>query len=487
MKFSELLNKLNISASQNREDFEINNLSLDSRNIENNDIFFALKGTESNGELYITKAIENGAKAVFVSENFTSENQIKNLTKVSDVKNIMHRAAEVFYTNLPENLIAVTGTNGKTSVVNFISQILSHLGQKSISVGTLGFLKNGDFDGKYLETNLTSPDVLTLYKSLNSLKKQGYNFAAIEASSHGLHQNRFGNLKFDISCFTNFSQDHLDYHKTMDEYFEAKALLFKSSSKTNSIAILNSDIIEYQRLKTICGYNNLQILDYGKEAQNLKIKDYKLNNNGIEIDISFEGKNYNIKTQIFGDFQVYNICCAIFVVKSLGFKILEIIDAVKNIKSVRGRMEIVPIKNKNASAVIDYAHTPDALENAILACKKHTENRIITIFGCGGDRDKAKRPLMGEITTINSDEVIVTDDNPRTENAANIRAEILAKCPNAKEIADRKEAIIYGLKNLNEGDVLLIAGKGHEDYQIIGDEKHHFSDIEIVREYIAGN
>lgn len=484
MKFAELLNKLHISPPQKITDFEINKLSLDSRNIENKDIFFALKGTESNGELYIGKAVENGARAVFVSENFTSEKPIQNLIRVQDIKNIMHKAAEVFYTNLPENLIAVTGTNGKTSVVNFISQILFHLGQKSISVGTLGFLKNGNFDDKYLETNLTSPDVLTLYKSLSNLKKQGYNYAAIETSSHGLHQNRFGNLKFSVCCFTNFSQDHLDYHKTMEEYFAAKSLLFSSFAAGGAAAVLNSDIAEYDKLSEICEQKNLRILDYGKNVKSLKILNSELTNSGIKLNLSFEGREYIINTKIYGDFQVYNICCAILAVYSLGFKIEDIIIAAQNVRSVRGRMEVVNFKNKKASAVIDYAHTPDALEKAILACRKHASGKLVTLFGCGGDRDKTKRPLMGKIASENSDEVIVTDDNPRTEDAENIRAEILLKCPNAKEIGDRKEAIIYCLKNLNEGDVLLIAGKGHEDYQIIGDVKHHFSDVEIVEEFI---
>lgn len=472
MSFFEILHKLNLP-TQNFTDFEVAGLATDSRKVKENYIFFALKGENFNGEDFIPDSVRNGAKAIITTQSFPN----------TDLQTLVSKFCSIYFNDIPENYIAVTGTNGKTSTVNFIAQILNRLGKNSASVGTLGVLINGDFEKNICDTGMTSPDIITLYENLSTLKKQNINYVAIEASSHGLHQNRFGKLKFDICCFTNFTQDHLDYHKTFEEYFSAKKLLFTNFTKPGSVAVLNADISEYTKLKKTCEENNIKVFDYGNNGKTLKILNSETENYGLKIYLEYADEVYSITPKLYGAFQVENIACAILAVANYGFTISEVIKACNDLKPVKGRMEVINIPRKKASAAVDYAHTPDALEKAIKAAKKHSKNRIITIFGCGGDRDKTKRPLMGKIAIQNSDIVIVTDDNPRTENAEQIRKEILAQAKNAIEIADRKEAILHGLNILQEGDVLLVAGKGHEDYQIIGDKKIHFSDSEVIKNY----
>jgi len=492
MKFLQLIKDIpNIKLQNEIADFEVVELELDSRKITQNSIFFAVKGEKLNGEDFIEQAIINGAKAIVVDDGYKNASPFLRgedrwgvvLIKTPNIKQVIADFATQFYNNIPKNIIAVTGTNGKTSVVNFIASMLALLGKKSASIGTLGVLLDGDFDKNLNDFGLTTPDILTLYKTLFQLKKQGVDYIAIEASSHGLHQNRFGNLKFDISCFTNLTQDHLDYHQTMENYFLAKSLIFSNFSKPNAKAILNADISEFSKLFEICKNNKLQIFNYGKNANNFKIINYKTEANGLNIEFDLRGEKYNLQTKLYGEFQVENLACAILAVYNLGFDIKEILTACENLKSVKGRMELVEIPSKKAFAVVDYAHTPDALEKAILATRKHTSKKLITLFGCGGDRDKTKRPLMGQIASKLSDLVIVTDDNPRTENASEIRKQILKNALNAKEIEDRRQAIKYAIDILESGDILLIAGKGHEDYQIIGNKKYHFSDVEEIIKY----
>lgn len=485
MKISEL-KSLSILSDKNINDFEISRLCLDSRKCEENSIFFAIKGTQLNGEDYIDSAIEKGAKAIIIDEssNFPiSEKKYDNITfiKTPDIQQTLADICEEFYQNIPTNIVAVTGTNGKTSTACFFAMILKNLGYKSASLGTIGALIDGDFTQNIDESGLTTPDIITLYETLTELQKRNIEYICLEASSHGLEQNRLGNIKFSATAFLNLSQDHLDYHDTMENYLAAKALLFSNHSKQNIEAILNCDIAEYSQLQNICTENNLDIKTYGNNSTDLRIDNITPTNQGLEITIN----NNIIKTALIGEFQAYNLTCAIGLVNSLNIAAIEeIFNACNGIKSVRGRMEIYEIPQQNAKAVIDYAHTPDALEKAITSLKPHTSRRIITIFGCGGDRDKTKRPIMGKVAHDYSDIAIVTDDNPRNEDAAIIRKETIAECPDAIEIGDRKQAILKGLNMLQSGDSLLIAGKGHEDYQIIGNKKIHFDDLEVIKEYL---
>ncbi len=487
MKFSQFTYAIDDAQILFKKDFEISALISDSRKIIDNSIFFALKGQNFNGEDFIPDAIEKGAKAIIVSHNYIIDAKYKETSfiKIDDINKFIYRAVEVFYKDkIPQNIYGVTGTNGKTSVANFSANILAKMGVKSASIGTLGTLIDGDFEKISSDSGMTTPDILTLFENLKNLKDKNINEIIMEASSHGLFLQRLGFIKFLVAGFTNFSQDHLDFHKTMAEYFAAKMLIFTKHLSENGVAVVNSDINEFEEISKICTQNNKKIFSFGKKSNDLTIKNILLNETGIELELQYKEIIKTIKTNLIGGFQAYNLACAIALLINNNYNFSEICKASQNIKSVKGRMELIPIITRNAKAVIDYAHTPDALEKAINSCKLQTSGRLITIFGCGGDRDKTKRPLMGKISAELSDITIITDDNPRTENAQNIRAEIISACPNAIEIPNREEAIKKGLEMLKPSDCLLIAGKGHENYQIIGKEKYYFSDCEIVKKYI---
>lgn len=477
MNLSDLLYRMDNMITLNPLSFEISKLCTDSRKAVENSVFFALKGEKFNAEEFATSAVMNGAKAIVVSKTFRTP--IKNITiiKTDNVQRVLNQSVEFFYKDkIPHNLYAVTGTNGKTSVANFTAQILEKFGKNSAAMGTLGTLLGGDFDRKFNDSGMTTPDIVSLFEDLRDLKNKNIEDVVMEASSHGLHQERLGFLKFKAAGFTNFTQDHLDYHKTMEEYFKAKMLLFKKHLTEDGVAVVNSDIPEFEKIKEYAG----NILEYGRNSRDLIIENIKLLETGSEIRLNYRGKSELVKTNLIGKFQASNLACAIGLLLSQNYDFSEIVSKAEGLNSVRGRMELIPMLNGKAKVVIDYAHTPDALEKAIHAVRAQTFGRVITLFGCGGDRDKTKRPLMGKISSELSDMVIVTDDNPRTENAASIRKEIIVACPDALEIADRAGAIKHGIQELKEGDCLLIAGKGHEDYQIIGMEKLHFSDREEV-------
>ncbi|MDX1949175.1 MAG: UDP-N-acetylmuramoyl-L-alanyl-D-glutamate--2,6-diaminopimelate ligase [Rickettsiales bacterium] len=487
MKFSQFTYQLDDVQILFKRDFDISSLISDSRKTTENSIFFALKGQNFNGEDFIHSAIEKGSKAIITYENFAIDPKYKDISfiKTKDVNELLNRAVQVFYRyKIPEKIYGVTGTNGKTSVANFTANILAKLGVKSASIGTLGTLIDGDFEKIFSDSGMTTPDILTLFENLKELKNQNINEIVMEASSHGLFLERLGFIKFLTAGFTNFSQDHLDFHKTMEEYFAAKMLIFTKHLSQNGVAIVNSDIEEFEKIKNICEKNNKKLFSFGKKSSDLKIKNIALNESGIELELQNKEISKTIKTNLIGRFQGYNLACTIAMLINNNYDFSEICEASQNIKSVKGRMELIPLLNGKAKAVIDYAHTPDALEKAIISCREQTSGKLITLFGCGGDRDKTKRPLMGEISSKLSDITIVTDDNPRTENASIIRKEIISTCPNAIEIENREIAIKKGLEMLKPSDCLLIAGKGHENYQIIGKEKFHFSDFEIVKKFL---
>jgi UDP-N-acetylmuramoyl-L-alanyl-D-glutamate--2,6-diaminopimelate ligase len=469
MKFSELTKDLDIKS---QSDFEVAGIAIDSREVKDNYVFFALKGEKLDGTDFIETAKKNGAKAIISYKEY-------------DAQKLLNTVVQRFYSSIPENLIAVTGTNGKTSVANFTASLLSLLGNKSASIGTLGTLLDGDFAKQFSYSGLTSPDIITLLKDLNGLKKKNINHVAMETSSHGLHQHRIGNLKFKVAGFTNFTQDHLDYHKTMNDYFDAKMILFKEYIASGGTAVLNADIPEIKKIISVCESKKLKIITYGKYGDDIKIKNILPHDNGLDIEAEIFGKDKTIKTSLLGKFQAHNVLCAIGNVIALGFDVDKVCTAAMKLKPVKGRMDIIHFEKQNAKIIIDYAHTPDALEKAIDSLRVHTSGKLITLFGCGGDRDKTKRPLMGKVANDKSDVVIVTDDNPRTENPAYIRKEILATVSKAQEIAGRREAISHAISLLDDGDSLLLAGKGHEDYQVIGKEKLPFDEFKIVREMLA--
>lgn len=486
MKFLELTENLGLNIAF---DFEVKGIAIDSREVKEGFVFFALKGEKSDGVDFIEGAIKNGAKAVICNKSIPSDLQNKfseiNFFTSPNIAYILNHVCKVFYAPIPQNLLAVTGTNGKTSVANFTASLLTLLGSDATSIGTLGTLLYGDFDKQFSYSGLTSPDIINLMKDLSGVKKQGIDFVAMEASSHGLHQHRLGGLLFKTAAFTNFTQDHLDYHGTMENYFNAKMILFKEYMVANGNVVLNSDIPQFEKIYKICREEKLNILTYGLNGEDIKIKNIKLDDKGLILDIEFLGKNKIIKTNLIGEFQAYNLACSMAMVASCGFEVDKICEKAILLKPVKGRMDVIFSKKHNAKVVIDYAHTPDALEKAIGSLRKQTSGKLITIFGCGGDRDKTKRPLMGKIADEMSDIIIVTDDNPRTEKPEDIRKDIIVACKKAIEVAGRKNAIEHGISILQNGDSILLAGKGHEDYQIIGKEKYSFDEFKIVREILS--
>lgn len=426
----------------------ISGLSTDSRKVKNGEAFFAIKGNAVDGHDFIEQAIKNGA-ALIVGEK-DLELSIPYI-KSTNIRHDLAIAAAEFFGKQPQRIAAVTGTNGKTSVADFSRQLWEFEKLDCASIGTLGVIHNGE----NITSENTSPDPISLHKTLSQIKDA----AVIEASSIGLEQHRLDGVKINAAAFTNFTRDHLDYHENMEEYFRCKTLLFDILAD-DGVAVLNSELQEFKVKQ--------KKITFGKNADLELINSTPLPDGQI-LELKIFGEIQKTKIELVGKFQAENILCTIGLTgisKNLG-----------KLKPVAGRMQ------QAASGVyIDYAHTPDALENALKSLHPHMKGNLILVFGCGGDRDKGKRSLMGEIAAKFADIIIVTDDNPRTENADEIRKEILAKCPQALEIGDRKDAIEKAIELQKSDDIVLIAGKGHEKYQIIGNEKHYFDDFKMVKD-----
>jgi UDP-N-acetylmuramoyl-L-alanyl-D-glutamate--2,6-diaminopimelate ligase len=430
----------------------ITSITADSRKVRDGSLFFAIKGAKSDGHDYIDKAIASGAAAI------VGEKDLKLSVPYTESKNIRHElavTAAAFYKNQPSKIAVITGTNGKTSTADFCRQFFEMAGSDSASIGTLGFIhgqENVEFDN-------TSPDPVIMHEYLAKVT----DFAAIEGSSIGIEQHRLDGLKVTAAGFTNFTQDHLDYHGSMEEYFRCKTLLFTQVMQ-NGTAVINKELPKFD-----IGNNKLITFGNGADIELLK---QTPTHDGQEITISIFGKKQDYKIGLVGKFQAENILCAIGLSFACGLRDFPI----HKLQPIAGRMQ-----QALPGIYVDYAHTPDALENALKALRPHTSGKLHVVFGCGGDRDKGKRPQMGKIAAQLADNVIVTDDNPRTEKPEVIRKEILVACPNATEIADRTTAIKTAKSAMKQGDILLIAGKGHEKYQIYGLEKQHFDDVEIAK------
>lgn len=455
-----------LSVEMRGADVAVSSLTEDSRKVKPGTLFAAFKGTASDGYNFIPKAVAQGASVILSDRDIATG---ATLLVAKNPREIFGQIAARFYAPLPEMIVAVTGTNGKTSTVHFVRQLWHLMGLSSASLGTIGLVENEvlTHDGA-----MTTPDTVTLYETLGALKKRGVNHVAMEASSHGLHQSRLAGVTLRAGAFTNLTRDHLDYHGTMEAYFAAKALLFRQVQRA---AILNADITEFAALQRIVAERNLEVIDFGKNAAVLDVKEIKPTASGLTIALS----NHLIALPLLGLFQAENILCAMGLVMGCGATLNEILPHLARLTPVPGRMEKVGEK-KGAPVIVDYAHTPDALEKLLYAARPHAARNIILVFGCGGDRDTGKRKLMGAVAERLADRVIITDDNPRTEDAAAIRKEIMAGCPKADEIADRAQAIRAVIAQAEAGDVVVLAGKGHEAYQIIGTTKHPFSDKETA-------
>ena len=448
------------------------NIKTDSRLIQTGDIFVAIKGHTVDGHNYIDEAIKNGATKVvamygeYSVETLIVEDTEKYLNEYL-VKNISKEFEDIKF-------IGITGTNGKTTTAYLTSQILTELNIDNAYIGTIGFYINSKL---IKELPNTTPDILALYNLILDSKNKGVKVIVMEVSSHSLSLGRINGIKFDVAVFTNLTEDHLDYHETMEKYLDAKKLIL-NYIKDNGVIVSNID----DKYGKSFIYKNFKTLGFNES--NYNIKEYEYTNLTTKIKFVFNNREYNVETNLLNKFNIYNYLTALAFVNNLGVSIEDIINVTNKIKAPNGRNEIISVNG--GKAIIDYAHTPDAVEKIIESTLEKRCGKVITIVGCGGDRDPKKRPIMGEIATRLSDYVIFTNDNPRTEDEVKIMNDILSGVnkDNYKVIYDRKEAIKSGLDMISENDTLLILGKGHEDYQIIGHEKIHLSDKEEVLNYI---
>ena len=446
----------------------------DSRKIVEGQTFVAIKGYTVDGHDYIDQAIKNGAK------NIIAEKQVNASVPVKVVEN----SAKYFQEKLVKEysykfkdlkIIGITGTNGKTTSAYLTYQMLNKLGKKAAYMGTIGYM----CDNYYTELPNTTPEILTIYKLLEKSLENKCEYLVMEVSSHALALNRIEGVNFDICSFTNLTEDHLDYHKTMDNYLKCK-LLILDHIKENGEMLVNID--DEASRKFIEKFPNTKT--YGMNGD-YKIEKYDIYPDHTDLDFKVYGKDYKVKTNLTSKFNIYNYLTMFSIVHELGFNCEDIINYTKDLKQPKGRCETYKVKD--GFAVVDYAHTPDAVLKVVTAYKELAKNRVITLVGCGGDRDPLKRPLMGEIASKYSDYVIFTNDNPRTEDPENIMKDILngVKKDNYEVCLDRKEAIKKALDMIEKDDIVLLLGKGHEDYQILGHTKVHLSDSEQILNYIS--
>ncbi len=466
MKLAELLKAARV-ATPFETDIDIRGIVSDSREVEDGYLFVALPGTNNDGSKYVSDAIARGAVAILTQEPIEATVPV---LQTSRIREALSRMCVLFYEPHPGTLVGVTGTNGKTSTVFFTRQIFEHAGLLAASMGTLG-VQSKNF---HSYSGMTTTDSVRLNQDLQALAENGITHVAMEASSHGLEQHRLDGLMFKASAFTNLTRDHLDYHLTMEAYLEAKLKLF--THLTSEVAVLNADVPEFEAIKSVCAAKGLRIFSYGKNGEEIRLMSQLLHETGQELTIELFGHVYTANIPVAGHFQGMNILAALGLAIAVGVDIEKAVEALGTLKSPDGRMELVGRTQKGASIFVDYAHTPDGLETALKSLRLHTQGKLYVVFGCGGNRDTGKRPMMGKIASELADTVIVTDDNPRFEDASLIRSQILAAAPNAIEIADRAKAIFYAVSHLEEGDVLLLAGKGHEEGQLINGFMHPFND-----------
>ena len=469
MKLSKIINT--------QEEIEIKGITSDSREVKTGYLFGSL-----NSDEYIKDAVSKGASAVIVADSYNEKLPDEVLVIKSDNPAFTYaQAVAKYYGKVPSHLSAVTGTNGKTSVVDFVRQVLSKMGYKAASIGTLGLIKSGQ---EALPSPNTTPNNVALHKQLKALAEDNYAYTVMEASSHGLHQYRMGGLNFDVAAFTNLTRDHLDYHKTFEEYLDAKLILFKQLLSPDGTAVLNADVDVFGKIAEVCRQRGQKIISYGTRGKDIKLISATPLDKGQKLEIEYFGQPKTIEIAQVGEFQAMNILCALGMLSSITGLPDDVIHYMSDIKGAKGRLEHVADTACGASVYIDYAHTPDALENALKALRPHTKGKLHVLFGCGGNRDTGKRPLMGQVAHQWADVVYITDDNPRYEEAEDIRNEIIPGCPGAYNIADRSKAIKMAIASLMPGDILILAGKGHETGQYIKGEIIPFSDHEEVMKNI---
>ena len=476
-------------------DREITGLTSDSRKVKPGSLFAALPGAHADGRAYVADAIARGAVALLVQSGFEAamraeiaEQQARRTEPAEPIEipvlgddNPRRRFALLtarFYGGQPERIAAVTGTNGKTSTVTFARQLWQAMGENGASVGTLGVMSPD-----YQEPGaLTTPDPVELHRILAELRRRGVDRLAMEASSHGLDQYRLDGVELTAAVFTNLTRDHLDYHKTFEAYLGAKLRLFAELLPAHGHAVINADSPEFEHVAAVARGRRQRILTFGVAGDDVRILEARPTAAGQHLRLSVSGQPFDGDLPLIGTFQAANVAAALGLLLACGEETEACLRALPALTGVPGRMELAATLPNGAAVYVDYAHTPDALANALASARPHATGRLVTVFGCGGDRDAGKRPEMGRIAVRLADQVIVTDDNPRSESAAAIRAAVMAGAAGAAEIGDRAQAIAAAVDSLQTGDVLLIAGKGHEQGQIIGDRVIPFDDRTVARE-----
>ena len=480
------LSALGLTARQNR-DPQLTGITLDSRAVRPGYLFAAMPGTAVHGATYIAKALDLGAAAILTDATGAKlaadaiAASTAALVVASDPREALASAAALWFGAQPATMVAVTGTNGKTSVATFCRQIWTLLGHAAINIGTTGI--EGAWEGP---TSHTTPDPITLHSVLSQAAAAGVSHAAMEASSHGLDQRRMDGVRLKAAGFTNFSQDHLDYHQTFQAYFAAKSALFTRVLPPDGVAVINLNDAKGQELAAMAALRGLGLLTVGHGSDcDLRILAQRFDATGQDLRLSWKGVPHQVRLNLIGGFQAENVTLAAGLVIAAGERPGDVLRALPGLSGVRGRMQLAATRRNGASVFVDYAHTPDAIATALRALRPHVLGRLIVVFGAGGDRDRTKRPLMGQAALENADLLYVTDDNPRSEDPASIRAAILTACPGATEVGDRAEAILRGVDALQPGDALLVAGKGHESGQVIKGEVYPFDDVEQASVAVA--
>ena len=481
------LSRLGLTGAEGR-DPSITGIALDSRAVRDGYLFAALPGSAAHGAEFIPYALRQGAAAVLTDREgaaLAAEALAASgaaLVVAQDARAALAGAAALWFGAQPETVVAVTGTSGKTSVATFTRQIWQALGHSAISLGTMGV--QGDYTAKLAHT---TPDPLTLHRVLAEAAEAGVTHAAMEASSHGLDQRRLDGVRVAAGAFTNFSQDHLDYHKDFDSYFAAKALLFSHILEPGAAAVICTDGERGRQAAQIAKDRGLTLTTYGGgEDCDLRILGQRYDATGQELRFSLNGQVHLVRLDLIGGFQAENVLCAAGLCIAAGADPARVIAALPGLTTVRGRMELAAQRMNGAAVFVDYAHKPGAVIAALQSLRPHVMGRIIAVIGAGGDRDRGKRPLMGQAARQFADVVFVTDDNPRTEDPAAIRAEVMAGAGHdATEVGDRAEAILRAVDVLEPGDAALIMGKGHETGQIVGSDVFPFDDAEQASVAVA--
>jgi UDP-N-acetylmuramoyl-L-alanyl-D-glutamate--2,6-diaminopimelate ligase len=464
-------------------EIDIRGLTADSRAVEPGFLFAAILGEANDGGRFIPEALARGAAALLAGPDVRIDDTAFPVLREQNVRRSLALMAARFHARQPDTVVGVTGTNGKTSVVSFVRQIWETMGLSAASLGTVGLVAP-DISEPVAHT---TPDPVALHAVLTKLAQCGVTHLALEASSHGLKQCRLDGVRFAAGAFTNLSRDHLDYHADVEDYFQAKARLFTDLLLPGASAVVNVDTPEGVRIAGIAGQRGLVVLTVGANGETIRLLHRERRGLAQQLVVEADKREHEVFLPLVGDFQVSNALVAAGLTVACGGQMSVALRALEYLKGARGRLELVATSSRGAPVFVDYAHTPDALKAALMALRPHAAGKLVVVFGCGGDRDRGKRPQMGAVAAELADVAYVTDDNPRSEDPSAIRAEIMAACPGGIEVAGRAEAIGRAVAGLEDGDVLLVAGKGHETGQIIGHDVVAFSDHDAVAAAIGGS